>query len=100
MNSGAVVLRCDMSSLALELDAALARLAPQQARALESDVRDALRKARAKEFTPARPSDEDWGEVMDLMRQHKPDLADCIGALADVEFEAPPDPAPEPLKEW
>jgi hypothetical protein len=89
-----------MSTLAIELDATLASLAPQDAQVLERDVRDALRRARTKEAAPEKPSDEDWGEVMDLMRQHKPELVECIGALADVEFEAPPDLPPEPLKEW
>jgi len=81
-----------MSTIATELDTAIAALPRAAAQRLESAVRSEIEKATCEEHEMKR--------ALELMRQRKPELADLIGSLADLEFELPPDLPLPPAKGW
>ena len=70
-----------MSAIAMELEQVLLGLGAEGARRLEGKVRGVISEA-------AREAKE-WKEVMALVRQDKPYLAECIGAFSDIDFQRP-----------
>jgi hypothetical protein len=79
-----------VTTIALELERTLARLEPEKARALESKVRKVI-----SEMTDEKPA-----AVIEEIKRMRPDLADLIGSLSDVEFEIPEDLPLPPAKKW
>lgn len=79
-----------VSTIAMELDRTLERLAPEKARVLESRVREVISEV---EGTKAPPSLEE-------MKRRMPEFADVIGSLGDAEFDLPPELPLPPAKTW
>ena len=70
-----------MSSIALELDSALAALGSESARDLETAVR--------RQIAEAKTAATEWQRVMAMMNKNHPQAAACLGSLADTELERP-----------
>ena len=79
-----------VTTIALELERTLKRLEPEKARVLESKVREAISEV-AEEKEPL---------TLEEIKRRRPDLADIIGSLGDVEFELPEDLPLPPAKTW
>lgn len=70
-----------VSTIALELDNALAALGDENARALESAVRQQISRITREEA--------EWKCVMALMQKNHPHAAECVGIAADTNLERP-----------
>lgn len=79
-----------MTTIALELERTLARLAPEKARVLESKVREVISEVAEEKPLP----------TIEEMKRRMPEFADVIGSLGDAEFELPPDLPLPPAKTW
>ena len=79
-----------VTTIALELERTLERLAPEKARVLESRVREAISAVEEEKELP----------TLEEIKRRRPDLADIIGCWADKEFELPEDLPLPPAKTW
>jgi superfamily II RNA helicase len=79
-----------VTTIALELERTLERLAPEKARVLESRVREAIFEVEKEKELP----------TLEEMKKRMPEFADVIGCWADVEFELPEDLPLPPAKTW
>ncbi len=79
-----------VTTIALELERTLERLAPEKARVLESKVRVAISEVADAKAPPS----------LEEMKRRMPEFADVIGSLGDAEFDLPPDLPLSPAKTW
>lgn len=79
-----------MTTIALELEQTLGRLAPEKARVLESKVREAISEVAEENPLP----------TIEEMKRRMPEFADVIGSLGDAEFDLPPELPLSPAKTW
>ena len=79
-----------VTTIALELERSLGRLAPEKARILESRVREVIAEVESEKELP----------TLEEMKRRMPEFADLIGSWADVEFEIPKDLPLPPAKTW
>lgn len=79
-----------MTTITLELERSLERLAPEKARVLESRVRKAISEVEEEKQPP----------TLEEIKLIRPDLADIIGCWADKEFDLPPDLPLPSAKIW
>ena len=80
-----------MSAIATELENVLTRLDVESAKRLEDRVRAAISEASKREAKMP---------TLEELKRRRPELAEFIGSLADVEFELPPDLPLPPAKIW
>jgi len=74
----------------LELERVLERLDPETAQTLETRVREAISSA----VEPSTPP------TLEEIKRRKPELAEFIGCMADMEFDLPDELALPPTDEW
>jgi hypothetical protein len=79
-----------VTTIALELERSLERLAPEKARILESRVREVISEVESEKELP----------TLEEMKRRMPEFSDLIGSWADVEFEIPEDLPLPPAKTW
>ena len=79
-----------VTTITLELERSLERLAPEKARILESRVREVISEMESEKEMP----------TLEEMKRRMPEFADLIGSWADVEFEIPEDLPLPPAKTW
>jgi superfamily II RNA helicase len=82
--------RLPVTTIAMELERTLERLAPEKARVLESRVREAISEVEKEKELP----------TLEELKRRRPDLAHIIGCWADKEFELPPELPLPPAKTW
>jgi len=74
----------------LELERVLERLDLETAQALETRVREAISSAVAPQNPP----------TLEEIKRRKPELAEFIGCMADMEFDLPDELVLPPAHEW
>ncbi|MEX1114293.1 MAG: hypothetical protein WEB53_03525 [Akkermansiaceae bacterium] len=79
-----------MTTIALELERTLERLAPEKARVLESRVREAISEVEKEKELP----------TLEEIKRRRPDLAHIIGAWADEDPDEPEELPMPPAKIW
>ena len=79
-----------VTTITLELERSLERLAPEKARILESRVREVIAEVESEKELP----------TLEEMKRRMPEFADLIGSWADLEFEIPKDLPLPPAKTW
>ena len=79
-----------VSTIAMELERTLERLAPEKARVLESRVREVISEVVSEKQQPS----------LEEMKLRMPEFADIIGSLGDDDFDLPPELPLPPAKTW
>ena len=79
-----------VSTIAMELERTLERLAPEKARVLESRVREVISEVVSEKQQPS----------LEEMKLRMPEFADIIGSLGDADFDLPPELPLPPAKTW
>ncbi len=79
-----------VTTIALELERTLERLAPEKARVLESRVREAISEVEKEKELP----------TLEEIKRRRPDLAYLIGAWADEDPDEPEGLPMPPAKIW
>jgi superfamily II RNA helicase len=79
-----------VTTIALELERTLERLAPEKARVLESRVREAISEVEKEKELP----------TLEEMKRRMPEFADIIGCWADEDPEEPEELPMPPAKTW
>jgi len=82
------------------LEKALARAARLPAEQQDFVASIILEKLDGSEIPEPTREEQEMQQALELLRQRKPELADLIGSLTDVEFELPPDLPLPSAKVW